>query len=277
MRLVPKLSKLSRQTTSAIELSATMNQREIKFLRPDHSDPTPKYLQIARKMEKFIESDQWEADQGLPSERQLVDLLDVSRVTARRALKVITDKGLVVRRPGSGTFVAPRLDQPLSHLSSFSEELKLRGIHSTSSWLVRDIALANAHELMSLGLSRGAKVARLKRIRLADDSPLAIEYCRVPADLLPDPTAIQGSLYEWLDQNDSPVVRALQTIRARKASPEQAELLEMPPGDALLFVTRIGYGRDGKPMELTESFCHPERYDFVAELSRTPSRKDNGA
>jgi GntR family transcriptional regulator len=247
-----------------------MSPVDLQKLKPSKLDPTPKYLQIARKMTDLIESKAWPEDHGVPSERQLVERLEVSRVTARKALQIIADKGLIVRRPGSGTYVAPRLEQPLSRLSSFSEELRLRGISCSSTWLLRDVAIANSQELMALGVSSGTRVARVKRLRRADATPMAIEYCRVPEALLPNPELIGASLYELLDSLGSPVVRALQTISAVNATLEQAKLLEIEAGDAVIFVTRLGFGRDGRPMELTESYCRPGVYEFVAELTRTP-------
>jgi GntR family transcriptional regulator len=247
-----------------------MTPNELRALRPSDVDPAPKYLQIARKMTDLISSKAWPADHGLPSERQLVELLDVSRVTARRALQVVSEKGLVIRKPGSGTYVAPHLEQPLSRLSSFSEELQMRGLKSSSTWLQRDIALANSQELMALGLSAGSRVTRLKRLRRADDSPMAIEYSRLPETHVPDPMKIEQSLYALLDAAGTPVVRALQKLTAINATREQAKLLEIDVGTALIFVTRVGYGRDGRAMELTESYCRADVYEFVAELSRSP-------
>ena len=248
-----------------------MSPLEYRSLRPSKLDSTPKYLQIARKMAELIEAKVWPEGHGMPSERQLVDRLEVSRVTARKALQIIADKGLIVRRPGSGTHIAPRPEQPLSRLSSFSEELRLRGIVCSSMWLMRDVAIASSQEMMALGLTSGARVARVKRLRRADDVPMAIEYCRVPEPLLPNPELIQDSLYALLDATGVPVVRALQTISAVKATPEQARLLDMTAGDAVIFVTRLGFGRDGRAMELTESFCRPDVYEFVAELTRNPT------
>jgi GntR family transcriptional regulator len=248
-----------------------MSPVDLQQLKPSKLDPAPKYQQIARKMTELIESGAWLKDHGVPSERLLVEQLEVSRVTARKALQIIADKGLIVRRVGSGTSVSPRLNQPLSRLSSFSEELRLRGISSSSTWLQRDVAVANSQELMALGLSSGARVTRARRLRRADETPMAIEYCRVPETLLPTPELIETSLYELLDSLGSPVVRALQTISAVNASAEQARLLEIHAGDAVIFVTRLGFGRDGRPMELTESYCRPGVYEFVAELMRTPT------
>ncbi len=248
-----------------------MTPTELKHLRPSEIDPAPKYLQIARKMSELISSKAWPADHGLPSERQLVELLDVSRVTARRALKVVSEKGLVIRKPGSGTYIAPHLEQPLSRLSSFSEELRLRGLASSSTWLQRDIAVANAQELVSLGLSPGARVTRLKRLRRADESLMAIEYSRLPEALVPTPTAIEQSLYSYLDHGGTPVIRALQKLTAVNATADQAQLLEIAKGTALIYVTRVGYSMEGRAIELTDSYCRADVYEFVAELTRASS------
>ncbi len=247
-----------------------MNLAQIDQLKPNDADVTPKYLQIARKITDLIESKVWPGDASIPSERQLMELLDVSRVTARRALQVVEEKGLLVRRPGSGTYVAPHLDQPLSRLSSFTEELSLRGMSSRSTWLLREVESATVQEVRALGLSIGGRVCRLKRIRHADEIPMAIEYCRIPQAYIADINLIESSLYAYLDSCSTPVVRALQTISAVNANAEQARLLEIEVGAAVLHVTRLGYGRDGRPIELTESHCRPDVYEFVAELARTP-------
>ncbi len=248
-----------------------MTPTEFHQLRPSDVDPAPKYLQIARKMSDLIERRAWPVDHGLPSERQLVELLNVSRVTARRALQVVSDKGLVVRKPGSGTYIAPRLEQPLSRLSSFSEELRTRGFTSSSTWLMRDVAAANSQESVSLGLAPGARVTRLKRLRRADDIPMAIEHSRLPEALLPDPMAVEQSLYAYLDGAGTPVVRALQKLTAVNATAEQAKLLEIAKATALIYVTRVGYARDGRAIELTDSYCRADVYEFVAELTRAPT------
>jgi GntR family transcriptional regulator len=247
-----------------------MTPNDIRLLRPNERDPSPKYLQIARKMADLIESQTWPAEHGIPSERQLVDMLAVSRVTARRALQVVSEKGLVIRKPGSGTYVAPRLEQGLSRLTSFSEELRARGMSSSSTWLLRELSQANSAELIALGLMRGERVARLKRLRRADGNPMAYEHSRIPQSLLPDPESVAQSLYAKLDALNTPVVRALQTMSATNATAEQARLLEIELGTALIFVTRIGYGRDGRAVEFTESFCRADVYEFVAELTRSP-------
>ena len=93
----------------------------------------------------------YQVDQALPSERLLSEQLDVSRVTARKAIDQLVGQGLVVRRRGSGNYIAPRIEQPLSNLSSFSEQLLQRGYRPRSQWLKRAIVVAAADEQLSLG------------------------------------------------------------------------------------------------------------------------------
>lgn len=200
----------------------------ILALRPDDKQSTPLYLQLARKLEAAIHAGQWTSEQALPSERVLSEQLGISRVTARKALEVLFAQGLIRRNQGSGTFITPRLEQPLSRLSGFSEMLRLKGFVPSSQWLERDITPPTHEELIRLGLSPTDKVARLKRLRKADDTVMAIEMTAMPASVLPHPQAIGNSLYEYLESIGKPIVRALQHIQAINASDEFAKLVGIP-------------------------------------------------
>ena len=237
-------------------------------LRPDDTQATPLYLQLARNLEAAIHAGVWKAEQALPSERTLSEQLGLSRVTARKALEILLEQGLIRRNQGSGTFITPRLEQPLSRLSSFSEMLRLKGFVPGSQWLERGIAVPTYEEVIRLGLSPTDQVARLKRLRKADDTVMAIEMSALPAALLPHPEAIGDSLYQYLESIGRPVVRALQHIRAINASAEFAALVGIEPGTAMLLMTRIGYLDDNTAIELTDTYCRNDYYDFVAELRR---------
>ncbi|MBQ5938725.1 GntR family transcriptional regulator [Massilia sp. AB1] len=232
-------------------------------------DNSPLYMQLARKLAQDVRDGRYQADQALPSERTLSELLDVSRVTARKAIDQLVDQGLVVRRRGSGNYIAPRIEQPLSNLSSFSEQLQQRGYRPGSHWLRREVLPADADEQLSLGLSPGTRVARLERLRLADDLPMAYEVSVIPATVLPRPEGVIDSLYAHLAKTGHLPVRALQHIRAMNAPADLAERLDIPEGRAVLFITRVGYLESGEPVELTHSYCRSDHYDFVAELRRS--------
>lgn len=108
-------------------------EQRLQALRPDESLSTPLYLQLARSLEAAIHAGHWRAEEALPSEHHLSEHLGLSRVTARKALEVLLEQGLVHRIQGSGTFITPRLEQPLSRLSSFSEMLRLKGFTPSST------------------------------------------------------------------------------------------------------------------------------------------------
>jgi GntR family transcriptional regulator len=236
--------------------------------KADLNDNSPLYMQVARKLIEDVRTGRYQVDQALPSERLLCEQLDVSRVTARKAIDQLVGQGLVVRRRGSGNYVAPRIELPLANLSSFSEQLLQRGYRPSSQWLMRAIAVATADEQLSLALAPHTRVARLERLRLADDVVMAYEVSVIPAAVLPDPESVGGSLYEHLARSGHLPVRALQHIRAMNASALLAGRLGIPAGQAVLFITRIGYLESGHAVELTHSYCSSDHYDFVAEMRR---------
>lgn len=239
-------------------------------LKLDVNDNSPLYLQIARKLGDDVRNGRYQVDQALPSERVLSELLEVSRVTARKAIDQLVSQGLVVRRRGSGNYIAPRILQPLSNLSSFSEQLQQRGYRAGSRWLRREILRASSEEQLSLGLALGNKVARLERLRLADEVVMAYEVSVLPCSVVPDPLAVGDSLYAYLQARQQLPVRAQQHIRAMNATGLLAQQLEVPDGQAVLFITRIAYLESGAAVELTHSYCRSDHYDFVAEMRRAP-------
>lgn len=240
----------------------------VSSFKEDLSDSSPLYIQLARKLTQDVRDGRYQVDQALPSERSLSEQLDVSRVTARKAIDQLVDQGLVVRKRGSGNYVAPRIEQPLSNLTSFSEQLQQRGYRPDSKWLNRAVVTASADEQMSLGLSPNTRVARLERLRLADGVVMAYEVSVIPASMLPAPDEVGASLYQYLNKTGHMPVRALQHIRAMNADALLASQLGVPAGQAVLYITRIGYAASGQAVELTHSYCLSDHYDFVAEMRR---------
>lgn len=247
-----------------------MPKTELDF-HPDEHSSSPLYLQLAVALSKAINEGRYQANEALPSERVLAEELNLSRVTARKAIERLVEQGLIVRKRGSGNYIAPRLEQPLTRLSSFSEELHQRGFVPQSRWLSRGFAAAGPDEQIALDLKSGEKVARLERQRLADGVVMAFEVSVLPASVLHDPEAVSASLYTHLAQSGQAPVRALQHIRALNADPKLAGLLEVPVGAAVLFITRVGYLASGKAVEMTHSYCRSDYYDFVAEMRRDPA------
>jgi GntR family transcriptional regulator len=232
--------------------------------------PTPLYIRLQDRLRAAIRSGTLKPQDALPGERDLAEALGVSRVTVRKALGGLIDEGLLTQRQGSGTFVAQaprRVEQALSRLTSFSDDMKSRGLNPAVKVLEREISLPSPEEAMRLSISPGDKVSRLKRLRLADDVPMAIEQATIPGRFLPDPFLVETSLYDVLARNNALPVRALQRISATTLGPAEANLLETAVGSAALAIDRLSFLDNGTPVEFTRSFYRGDAYDFVAELT----------
>ena len=158
------------------------------------------------------------------------------------------------------------MEQRLSRLTSFSEDMARRGKTAKSRWLERGLFMPSPDEMTSLGLSPDDSVARITRLRLADDAPIAIERASLPTDILPNPLTVEKSLYETLEQDGHRPVRALQKISAVNLSETDANLLHVDAGDAGLRIERISYLATGRVAEFTQSTYRGDTYNFVAEL-----------
>jgi GntR family transcriptional regulator len=238
----------------------------------DESSPTPLYLQLQRVIEEQVRSGTLRVDEALPSERDLAQQLGISRVTVRKALAGLVEKGVLIQRWGSGTFIAPpmHVDQPLSRLSSFTDDMIARGMTPAARLIERSSGPSSPKESMALGLSPAEKVSRLLRLRLAGGVPMAIENAVVPARFLPEPDLVEGSLYAALAHRGFAPRRALQRLHAVLLNREQAILLDVPEGSAALYIERRSFLEDGVPVEFTASYYRGDAYDFVAELSIGP-------
>lgn len=229
----------------------------------------PRYVQLRRRIEQGIASGLLAADAPLPPEREMAVLTQLSRVTVRKAIQDLVRQGAVIQRQGSGSFVTgavQKVEQSLSHLTSFSEDMARRGFASTSTWLERGIFLPTPEEVEVLGLAAEASVARIARLRQAGGQPMAIERASLPLDILPNPTLVTRSLYDVLEQGGNRPVRAQQKISAINLGDGDAGLLRLATGAAGLRIERISYHSGGRVIEFTRSIYRGDAYDFVAEL-----------
>lgn len=245
-----------------------MDSLTAKLPKLDPAGGVPLYVQLQRSLRQAISDGVLGPDAALPPERELALELGVSRITIRKALDALATEGLLVSRRGAGNFVAPanHIDKQFAKLSSFSEDMKARGLAPSSEWLRRTEGIVNADEALKLGLSPGSPVYRFHRLRFADGRPMAIETATVVGAALPSLEAVTDSLYQALESLGRRPVRALQRLRAVLLDEEQSRLLRTSAGSPGLMVERVGFGRDGRAVELTVSVYRADTYDFVAEL-----------
>ena len=222
----------------------------------------PQYRQIERVLRERIVG--MRPGDPMPSDAELVAEFRVSRMTARNAMQQLADDGLVRREPGRGSFVAPRSAlRRANRLMTFTREMLRAGRRPSSRILTRVLRPSTTAEAEALGLRPREPVVHLRRLRLADDEPIALESAVLVADtarvvLTADLEA--GSLHETLTRAGFGLRRGTGTIAAAKASAEDARLFGIRVGEPLLVERRTIVDDAGRRIEATESRYPADRY-----------------
>lgn len=218
----------------------------------------------------------------LPSERRLAAEFGVARSTVRSALAMLREQQQIRAVVGAPAVVVdPRLIKA-PQLSSFTQDALARGWHPSSRVLDAAEERADVVVARDLGLATGAAVVHLRRLRLADGAPMALEEVWLPHELVPGlvDEDLGGSLYELLEERYGlEVFRHDRRISAISVDSAHAELLEIPLGAAALFATQIGLDRHGRRLELGRSLYRGDRFDFttVTFAARRPAAASRGA
>ncbi|WP_432139638.1 MULTISPECIES: GntR family transcriptional regulator [unclassified Streptomyces] len=206
---------------------------------------------------------------ALPSERQLCVDHGVSRVTVREALSQLVAEGLAVRVHGRGTFVAERTHRSELGLASFHEDMRRLGLEPGTVVLSVSQEPPTSAAAEALGMTEERQAWHVRRLRLADGTPISVEDAWYDAQLLPDLDSVDftASVYDTLASRFAmPVDRAEQTVGAGPASTETAALLGIPRGTAVMTFDRIAFS--GKqPVEHARSWFRADRYQLHMTLS----------
>ncbi|HEX2679899.1 MAG TPA: GntR family transcriptional regulator [Candidatus Dormibacteraeota bacterium] len=219
-----------------------------------------------------------EVGQSIPAERQLAVDLGVSRLTVRAALDDLVRDGYLERRHGSGTYVTePKIAQPLT-LTSFSEDMRRRGMVPGSRTLELDTTSAGARLGHRLGVSPESRLIRVKRLRLADSTPMAMEVLHVPEVLVPGLSRADfenHSFYELLrERYGITIASGTQSIEPTVTNEEESEVLSVPLHTPAFLFERTTVSESGRTVEFVRSIYRGDRYRLVADL--VPQRSRNG-
>ncbi len=236
--------------------------------------PDPLYLQTAESLRARIEQGIWKTGDRLPSERRLCEEFGVSSITMRRAISILVSQGLAVRLQGKGTYVSSNhaVVQAPPELTSFTEDLGQRGWGAQARVLELAAKPADAATAMKLELPEGAPIFVLRRLRLADGLPIAIQDASLPAALFPgldkhDFTT--ESLYEVIGRECGIYPAAATEIyRPSLLTSEEAELLGDRAGGPTFRIERVTVDRTGRVIEVIRSTTQSDRYTLVLRLAR---------
>lgn len=246
-----------------------MSQAEVS-----RKSPIPIYHQIKELLKERIESGFFDTHECLPSERELGEMYGISRMTARRALKELEGEGYVYREQGKGSFVAePKLRQALLHLTSFTEDMRKRGLDPGAKVLENQVIEGDKELVDKLGVLPEEKFVRLQRVRLADGEPLAIETSFLRRKFCPELEEIDfnnESLYRVLNERYGiDLGRAEQTVEATLSGEFETQILNIEKAVPMLSTERITYLTDGETViEYARSTYRADRYKLYVELRR---------
>ncbi|MEL6306734.1 MAG: GntR family transcriptional regulator [Chloroflexota bacterium] len=238
------------------------------------NSPKPLYEQIKIYILRNIHTGEWEQHTRIPSERDLAEQFNVSRVTVGKAVKELVRAGYLSVQIGKGTYVSEApMKQQIETLTSFSEEMAIRGQGTTSKVLTACIKIAPADVVEVLNLSANEPIFELGRVRYAGNRPMAIEFASVVSSLCPGIDTqhdfSKESLYAVLRESYGVnLVTAEQTFEARAADEDEAQLLGIAPHAPVLAIHRVTYDDMGRACEEVKSIYRGDRYKFRAKLTR---------
>lgn len=238
----------------------------------DPSGTEPLYKQIAGTLRQMIASGDLPAEAPIPTEKELCEGLGVGRSTVRAALGELADEGLVVRRAGRGTTVAPTtMRRTLNGLYDFSGAARSGGMDPTSEVLSFAAVRPDPVVARALHLADGEKVFRVVRLRFADRIAMAKETSYLPCRLFPGLSAkdVEGSLYHALEQGwGVSATKASEVYEAVVLSAKDAELMARARRAPAFKVTRTSYDADGVPFEVSHVLAPGDHTRFAVELTR---------
>jgi Transcriptional regulators len=231
--------------------------------------PVALYYQLKEVLVDKIKSNEWEIESKIPPERELCDLYKVSRITVRQALEELENEGFLYRKQGKGTFVtAPKIEQRLSNFYSFSEEIRNMGY--TPSTEIIEFKVIDSEEVVAKHFNeKGLSVYCIKRLRLANKEPFAVETSYIPHNLCPNLTVDEveaKGLYNTMKTKYNLVPNeAVETFEAVLIKPSDAAHLHTGKNAPGLLLERTTYA-DERIVEFCYGIIRGDRYKYKVVL-----------
>lgn len=224
----------------------------------------PKYRRLLETLRTEIQQGIYQVHDRIPSEKELRERFDVSRVTVRRALKELTDEGLLVRYQGKGTFVSmPKIQRDLKSVTSFHTSCTLMGLTGSARVISSQMTVPGERDMKELQLDADARVVEIRRLCMADGEPVMLEinhFSEEYAWLLDED--LSASLYGLLAGRKIEPDKAIHEISLCRADDVDARYLDTEKGEALLCVEETIFDQKGHPLHTSLQHIRADRFTF---------------
>ncbi len=242
----------------------------------DKATPLPVYRRIANQIAEEIRAGIRPPNSRLPSERELAEQFGISRMTARAAINLLSQRGLVSRRNRSGVFVAqPKFRFDLSSPDGLHQQLQKAGIKPGAKIIIADIVpgeMLPDNIAEALALNPQDRVYRIVRLRTANDEPIALENSFFPVHLFPDlldfnlTDSIYGILKKYFGVEPA---QSFQELEISMLDEEWAEIMGVPMDLPTLEIRRRAWTEEGIPFEYAHDIYRGDRIIFTARTLKT--------
>lgn len=232
----------------------------------DKNSSVPIYAQLEEIIIKKVKERVYLPGEALPTERELTELFGVSRMTIRQAISNLVHQGVLYKISGKGTFVSKEVIEKKLEIESFSDDMRKRGLEPSSKVLYFEKIIPDNEIKLKLKLSDDEEIYFINRLRLANNEPMAIEYCFLPEKYYPNIlkyNLVQCSLYELMKEEYHVSFNYMkQNIKAINMNKREAEMLLGKTKGFGLASLKIIYNEDENPIEYTKTIYNPDRYSF---------------
>jgi GntR family transcriptional regulator len=244
-----------------------------------YSESVPLYAAIEAQIAAGIAEGEFRVGSQLPTEDNLIKRFAVSRTTVRKAIQNLADRGLVEIRRGTGTFVAqPRVTQELTELTGFVEDMNALGHTSSARVIDHGVIAADAHVAQHLGLPLGARVTRIRRVRLANGVGMSLDETYLPVEIgekVVTHDLEMEPIFTLLEQRYAiPLIEAEYKLEATSADRDVAAALEVEVGSPIFLIERTSYTVGERPIDYEKLHYRGDLIRFKTRLAR---RKPAGA
>jgi GntR family transcriptional regulator len=239
----------------------------------DKNSPIPLYYQLAEQIRERVDAGELKPDDQIPPERELGEQHGISRMTVRQAVNYLVRQGVLVSRPGIGTFVAaPKLTYDAFHLLGFTEKMMGEGLPIQSRVLEQALVEPPHHVATRLRLRPGQKTVKIMRLRSSPQEALLLETVYVVSALCPGLEKVdltRKSLYVLLEQKYRlRLARAQQTLEATAANDFEAPLFGLEVGAPMILLEGVTYAANNQPVEYFKAVYRGDRFKFEMDSHR---------